>query len=418
VTSASRTGRRVVVTGMAGLAPIGLEWKAARQSLREGRSAVRHMEAWDEIEGLQTRLGAPVADFRIPESYPRKKIRSMGKDSLLATRATELALTDAGLLEHPVLRDGRTGVAYGCTQGSPRGVAVYARQFYAKRTLSGIRGSDFIRFMSHTCAANIAQFFGVCGRIVPTTSACTSGSQGIGYAYEAIRFGRQDAMIAGGAEELDGIDAAIFDILLAASTRNDEPERSPRPFDRERDGVVVAEGAGTLVLEALDFALARGAPIIAEVLGYGTNCDGRHMTNPDPAGMERVMRLGLEDAGIDAASVDYVNAHGTATEVGDIAESRATHAVFGERVPVSTFKGHMGHTLGACGALEAWMSLEMLREGWVAPTLNLAHVDERCAPLDYVVDGPRELAAETIVSNNFAFGGVNTSLVFRRWSGS
>ena len=408
--------RRVVVTGMAGLSPIGLDWKTVRESLLAGRSGVVRMEEWSEIEGLQTRLGGPISDFETPDSYPRKKIRSMGRDSLLATRATELALADAGLLEHPALEDGTTGIAYGCTQGSPRAFEVYARQFFGKQTLSGIRGSVYIRFMSHTCAANVAQFFGVSGRIVPTCSACTSGSQGIGYAYESVRFGRQDVMLGGGAEELHGIDAAIFDILLAASTRNDEPQRSPRPYDVDRDGTVVAEGAATLVLEELEFARSRGARIYAEILGYGTNCDGRHMTNPDPDGMEGVMRLALEDAGIDASQVDYVNAHGTATEVGDIAESQATQRVFGERVPVSTLKGHMGHTLGACGALEAWMSLQMVREGWVAPTLNLERPDERCAALDYVVGAPRELAAETIVSNNFAFGGVNTSLVFRRWS--
>jgi 3-oxoacyl-[acyl-carrier-protein] synthase II len=152
------------------------------------------------------------------------------------------------------------------------------------------------------------------------------------------------------------------------------------------------------------------------VLGYGTNCDGLHMTNPSPEGMEQVMRLALADAGLDAGEIDYVNAHGTGTEVGDIAESQATLRVFGPNVPVSTLKGHTGHTLGACGALEAWISLEMVREGWVAPTLNLEDLDPQCAPLDYVIGAPRELAAETIVSNNFAFGGVNTSLVFRRWS--
>jgi 3-oxoacyl-[acyl-carrier-protein] synthase II len=407
--------RRVVVTGMSGIAPIGSGWLPVRESLQKGHSAVVRMDEWDAIAGLQTRVAAPVPGFETPEEWPRRKTRSMGRDSLFATRASELALTDAGLLDHPVIGDGRTGVAYGCTQGSPRALEVYARQFYGKQTTSGIRGSDFIRFMSHTCAANVAQFFGIRGRIIPATSACTSGSQGIGYAYEAIRFGRQDVMLAGGAEEIDGIDGAIFDILLAASTRNDEPHRTPRPFDVGRDGVVVAEGAATLVLEELEFARARGARIVAEVIGYGTNCDGMHMTNPSPEGMERVMRLALADAGIEADAVDYVNAHGTGTEVGDVAESHATNRVFGERVPVSTLKGHMGHTLGACGALEAWISLEMLREGWVAPTLNLEEQDPRCAPLDYVMGVPRELAAETIVSNNFAFGGVNTSLVFRRW---
>jgi 3-oxoacyl-[acyl-carrier-protein] synthase II len=408
--------RRVVITGMSGIAPIGCGWKEVRESLLAGRSAVVRMEEWDGVAGLQARIAAPVANFETPDDWPRRKTRSMGRDSLLATRASELALVDAGLLGHPALGDGRTGVAYGCTQGSPRALEVYARQYYGKKTTSGIRGSDFVRFMSHTCAANIAQFFGVRGRIIPATSACTSGSQGIGYAYEAIRFGRQDVMIAGGAEEIDGIDAAIFDILLAASTRNDEPQHTPRPFDAARDGVVVAEGAGSLVLEELEFARARGARIVAEVLGYGTNCDGLHMTNPSAEGMERVMRLALADAGLDAGDVDYVNAHATGTEVGDIAESEATLRVFGPRVPVSTLKGHTGHTLGACGALEAWMSLEMVREGWVAPTHNLQEPDPRCAALDYVMGAPRELDAETIVSNNFAFGGVNTSLVFRVWA--
>ena len=406
--------RRVVVTGMAGLSPIGLDWKQAGESLRAGRSGVRRMDEWDAIDGLQTRLGAPVRGFETPASWPRRRIRSMGRDSLLATRSAELALEDAGLADHPVLRGGRTGIAYGCTQGSPSGLEVYARQFYAKGTTRGIRGSDYIRFMSHTNAAHIAQFFGIRGRIVPTTSACTSGSQGIGYAYEAIRYGRQDVMLGGGAEELGGIDAAIFDILLAASTRNDEPERSPRPYDVARDGVVVAEGAATLVLEELEHARARGAGIRAEVIGWATNCDGSHLTNPDPDGMEQVMRLALEDAGIPGEAVDYVNSHGTGTEVGDIAESDATRRVFGERTPVSTLKGHTGHTLGACGAIEAWMTLAMCAEGWVAPTLNLEDPDPRCAPLDYVMGTPRALDAETIVSNNFAFGGVNTSIVFRR----
>jgi 3-oxoacyl-[acyl-carrier-protein] synthase II len=407
--------RRVVVTGMSGLSPIGIGWKSVRESLQIGRSGVVRMDEWDAIDGLETRLGGPVPDFETPDHYPRKKTRTMGRDSLMATRATELALADAGLLQHPALCDGSAGVAFGCTQGSPKGIEVYARNFYVGRTTRGIRGSDYIRFMSHTCSANIAQFFGIVGRLIPTSSACTSGSQGIGYAYESIRFGRQEIMVAGGAEELDGIDAAIFDILLAASTRNDEPERSLRPFDADRDGTVVAEGAASLVLEDLEFARRRDARIYAEVLSFATTCDGRHMTNPDPGGMERVMRLALKDAGLEPSDVDYVNAHGTATEVGDIAESQATYAVFGESVPVSTLKGHLGHTLGACGALEAWMSLEMLREGWVAPTLNLQRLDGRCAPLDYVRDRPRALTAEIVMSNNFAFGGVNTSLLFRRW---
>jgi 3-oxoacyl-[acyl-carrier-protein] synthase II len=405
----------VVVTGMAGLSPIGSDWKEVRDALRAGRSGVCVIPEWDDVEDLDTRLGTPVRGFQAPEEWPRKKTRAMGRVSLLAARATELALLEAGLREHPVLGSGRAGVSYGSSSGSPPAIGVYARQLFVGRTLKGIGANDYLQLMSHTCAANLANFFGIRGRVIPTSSACTSGSQGIGYGYEAIRYGLQDVMLTGGAEELDTIDAAVFDILFAASTRNAEPDRTPRPFDSARDGLVVGEGAGCLVLEELEHARRRGARIHAEVLGYGTNCDGRHMTNPDPEGMEQVMRLGLADAGLAPDAVGYVNAHGTATEAGDIAESRATHAVFGGATPVSSLKGHLGHTLGACGVLEAWMTIEMLREGWLAPTLNLDQPDPRCAPLAYLRGEARPCRAEVAVTNNFAFGGVNTSLVLRRW---
>jgi len=407
--------RRVVVTATAQLSPLGQDWKQARDALLAGRSGVRTMPEWDDVAGLKTRLGAPVPDFDVPAHFPRKRTRSMGRVSLLMARAAELALTDAGLADSPALAGGRVGVSCGSSSGSPPAMGVYARQLFAGRTTSGIGANDYLKFMSHTTAANLASFFGIRGRVIPTSSACTSASQGLGYAYEAIAEGRQDVMLAGGAEELDAIDAVIFDVLYGASTRNDEPESTPRPFDRDRDGIVVGEGAGCFVLEELERARERGAPILAEILGYGTNCDGGHMTRPDTEGMERVMRLALESAGLAPGDVEYVNAHGTGTEAGDIAESRATHAVFGDRVPVSTLKGHLGHTLGACGALEAAMVLDMMREGWVAPTLHLERLDERCAELDYVTRAPRELAFDTFVTNNFAFGGINTSLVFRSW---
>jgi 3-oxoacyl-[acyl-carrier-protein] synthase II len=406
--------RRVVVTGMAGVSAIGQDWKQVRDALQSGRSGVARIAAWDEIEDLDAKLGAPVPDFTVPESWPRKKTRTMGRVSLMAARSAEQALEDAGLRGHDVLASGRAGVSYGSSSGSPPAIGVYARRLFTGRTLRGIGANDYLQIMSHTCASNVANMFGLRGRIIPTCTACTSGSQGIGYGYESIKFGMQDVMLCGGAEEIHEMDAAVFDILYSSSTRNDEPERTPRPFDAARDGLVVGEGAGCLVLEELEHARRRGAHIHAEVLGYGTNCDGRHMTNPDPGGMEGVMRLALADAGIGTDEVAYVNAHGTATEVGDIAESRATFSVFGGRVPFSSLKGHLGHSLGACGVLEAWMSIEMTSEGWVAPTLNLEEVDERCAPLDYVMGAPREIDAEIVVSNNFAFGGVNTSLVFKR----
>ena len=296
-------------------------------------------------------------------------------------------------------------------------MVAYAQAFGALRSAKGVTPTEYLRLMSHTCAANLAAFFGVRGRIVPTPSACTSGSQAIGFGYEAIRFGRADRMLCGGAEELHPIQAAVFDLLFAASTRNDAPHETPRPFDAARDGLVVGEGAATLVLEELEQARARGAPLLAELVGFGTSCDGGHLTAPDVDGMEAAMRLGLADAGLAPSDVGYVSAHATATEQGDRAESEATRRVFGSETPISSLKGHLGHTLGACGALEAWLTLEMLREGWVAPTLHLAHPDPECAELDYVMGAPRRLAVEHAASHNFAFGGVNTSLVFRSGDG-
>ncbi|HEU4428818.1 MAG TPA: beta-ketoacyl-ACP synthase [Myxococcota bacterium] len=403
------------MTGMAGISPLGSDWKSVSAALRAGVSAVERVPELAEISGMRTQLAARVRDFVTPGHYDRKRTRSMGRVALLAARATELALLDAGMLGDPALADGSMGISYGSTSGSPPAVESYARKFMLERTLSGIRPNDYVQHMSHTVAANLAQFFGVRGRIQATCTACTSGSQGIGYAFEAIRYGLQEGMIAGGAEEYHALGAAVFDVLYATSARNHEPARTPRPFDAERDGLVVGEGAATFVLESLERARARGARIHAEIVGFGTNCDGKHITNPDAEGMQRVMELALRDAQLPASAIGYVNAHATATEAGDIAESHATAAAIGTHTPISSLKGALGHTLGACGALEAWLTIEMQREGWFAPTLNLERVDERCAPLDYIAREPRRLACELAMSNNFAFGGVNTSLIFRRF---
>jgi 3-oxoacyl-[acyl-carrier-protein] synthase II len=251
--------------------------------------------------------------------------------------------------------------------------------------------------------------------VITTSSACTSGSQGIGYAYEAIKGGKQVAMIAGGAEELCATEAAVFDTLFATSVKNLEPHTTPSPFDAARDGLVIGEGAGCLILEELEHALARGATIHAELVGFGTNSDGCHVTQPNSATMMGAMQLALADAGLEPSAIGYVNAHGTATEQGDIAESQATAQVFGPGIAISSLKSYMGHTLGACGALEAWISIEMMREGWFAPTLNLTAVDPRCAALDYISGEGRKIDCEYVMTNNFAFGGINTSLIFKKF---
>jgi 3-oxoacyl-[acyl-carrier-protein] synthase II len=268
--------------------------------------------------------------------------------------------------------------------------------------------------MAHTSAVNIGLFFGINGRIYTTSSACTSGSQGIGYAYEAIKHGYQKLMVAGGAEELSASEAAVFDTLFATSIRNDTPEKSPRPFDCDRDGLVIGEGAGTLILEERDHALARDAKIHAELVGFGTNSDGMHVTQPDSISMQSTMRLALQNAKLAASAIGYISAHGTATTHGDVAESHATAAIFGTNTPISSLKSYTGHTLGACGALEAWIAINMMNEGWFHPTANLESIDPACAQLDYIKDNVRLLNCDYIMSNNFAFGGINTSLIFKR----
>jgi len=406
--------RRVAVTGMAGISPIGNDWAAIRERLGQYRNAVVRMAEWEDYEGLNTRLGAPAAPFELGERYNRKAIRSMGRVALMATRASELALADAGLLEHPLLKSGDMGVSFGSSAGTPSAIGDFGRMM-EERTTKGINATTYIKMMAHTAPVNIGVFFGITGRVITTSSACTSGSQGLGYAYEAIKSGKQVAMVAGGAEELCATEAAVFDTLFATSTRNDAGHTTPRPFDAGRDGLVIGEGAGCLILEDLEHAVARGATIHAELVGFGTNSDGCHVTQPNAATMQKAMQLALQDAGLQAADIGYVNAHGTGTAQGDVAESQATLAVFGPHTPISSLKSYMGHTLGACGALEAWISIEMMREGWFAPTINLEQIDPACAPLDYIAGEGRKLDCDYIMSNNFAFGGINTSLIFKRY---
>ena len=406
--------RRVVITGMGGISALGQDWDSVKARLQAGQNAVVRMDEWDRFDGLHTRLAAPVSDFSTPAHYSRKKIRSMGRVSLMATRASEMALEDAGLLHEPLIASGAMGIAYGSSTGSTDPITAFG-DMLKHGDMSGVTATSYIRMMAHTTAVNVGVFFGLKGRVITTSSACTSGSQGIGYAYEAIKYGQQDLMLAGGGEELCPTEAVVFDTLFATSTRNDTPELTPRPFDRDRDGLVIGEGACTLVLEELEHAKARGARIYAEVLGFGTNSDGLHVTQPNADTMEKAIRLALKDAKIAPQQIGYVNAHGTATDRGDAAESRATAAVFGEQMPISSLKSYTGHTLGACGALEAWWSIMMMRDGWFAPTINLENVAEDCAELDYIRAAGRALDTDLVMSNNFAFGGINTSLIFRRW---
>ncbi|AST34327.2 beta-ketoacyl-ACP synthase (plasmid) [Ralstonia solanacearum] len=405
--------KRVVVTGMGGVTALGSQWSAIQQALQQGRNAVRRMPEWDFFSALHSRLACPLPAFEVPSTYPRKKTRSMGPVSMYAVRATELALTDAGLVDDPSISDGRMGVAYGSSSGSVQPIRAFGTMLDTG-SMQGVTSNSYVQMMPHTTAVNVALFWDLKGRIVPTSCACASGSQAIGYAYEAIASGKQTLMLAGGAEELSGPAVAVFDTLYATSTRNDEPHLTPRPFDAARDGLVVGEGAATLVLEEYEHARARGAVIHAEIVGFGCNSDGAHMTQPTAATMSHAMRLALQDAGLPQEAIGYVNAHGTSTDLGDVAESRATAEVFRPTLPISSLKSYIGHTLGACGAIEAWWTIEMMKHNWYAPTLNLENVDPACAPLDYIAGQPRAIDTEYVMSNNFAFGGINTSLIFKR----
>ncbi|MFV0485666.1 MAG: beta-ketoacyl-ACP synthase [Vibrio fluvialis] len=404
--------RRVVVTGMSGITAFGNDWQAIEPKLRDCQNATQYMPNYEQYEGLNTKLAAPVIGFELPKHYKRKQVRGMGRVSQLATVATENALIQAGLIGNDVLTNGQTGIAYGSSTGSTDAIGAFGVMLNEKTT-KAITATTYVQMMPHTTAVNVGLFFGLRGRVIPTSSACTSGSQAIGYAYEAIKHGYQTVMVAGGGEELCPTESAVFDTLFATSLKNDAPKTTPRPYDSERDGLVIGEGAGTLVLEEYEHAKARGAQIYAEIIGFASNCDAAHVTQPQMETMQICMEMALRDAQLDPAKIGYVSAHGTATDRGDIAESNATANALG-KVPISSLKSYFGHTLGACGAIEAWLSLEMMHTGWFHPTLNLESLDPQCGDLDYITGTGREMTVDYLMSNNFAFGGINTSIIFKR----
>ena len=403
---------RVCVTGIGVRSPIGHTKEDLEASMLQGRTGVRSYEAWGGLEGLRTRLGAP-CDGIDGRAIPRKLRRTMGRVGVLAALSAGDAIRDAGI-PNDLVASPDCGVSFGSTAGSSESQEQFLRPVMLESSIRGLQASQYLHFMSHTCAANIGLVYGCKGPVIASCTACTSGAQGIGIGYEQIRLGRSKVVLAGGAEELHILHAGIFDILLATSSHfNDRPDDAPRPFDVDRDGLVVGEGAGCLVLEDFEHARQRGAHIYGEIIGYGSSCNGTHPTNSDPVGIRLAIDAALRDAQMSAEQIDYINVHATATETGDAAEAVATHEVFGTSVPVSGLKGHMGHTLGACGAIEAVATLLMMARGVMVHTRNLVTPDPKLPPLDHVIGAPREAKLTTTMSNNFAFGGINTSLVFR-----
>ena len=403
--------RRVVVTGMGAVSPLGNDVETSFARLKVFENCVQALPELAEYKGLNTHLGCRTAFVR-PAAWTRKTTRTMGDVAQYALAATEQAVAQAGLGAAD-LESGRTGVAYGSCSGSVPPLLDFHSMIQTKE-VAGVTSGTYIKLMPQTAACNLSVYFKTHGRLVPTGTACTSGSLAIGNAAELIRWGVQDVMIAGGAEEFSPTQVAVFDTLYATSVRNDAPKSTPAPYDADRDGLVIDDGAATFILEEYEHAQARGAAILAEVVGFAETTDGTHVTNPNAETMTSALTGALRDAGLDGSAVGYVSGHGTATKAGDVAETAATRVAFGRAVPISSIKSYTGHTLGACGALEAAMLVKSLQTSWYPPTLNLRHVDPACAELDYVTGEGRMLDIEYAMTNNFAFGGVNTSLVFRR----
>ena len=395
--------KRVVITGMSLASPLGSTIPSAFERLKTYKNCVQHWEKLDEYEKLNSALGSFVCGFEVPEHFNRKVRRTMGNVALMATVTAEEALKDAGLLGDEIITNGKTGVSYGSSTGSLDAILDFYSMCIDKK-VKLLNSGSYIKMMPQTTAVNISLYLKTKGRLIPSSTACTSGSMSIGYAYETIKNGYQTVMIAGGAEEIHPTQVGIFDTLYATSSKNSTPELTPSPFDKDRDGLVIGEGAGTLILEDYEHAKARGAKIYVEVAGFATNTDGTHITNPNKDMMAEVMRQSLANAGVRKEDIGYINAHGTGTVNGDIAESLATEEVLGSNIPISSIKSYTGHTLGACGAIEAILSIEMMNKNWFAPTLNLKNIDENCGKLDYIRNCGREIECEYI----------NTSLILKR----
>jgi len=405
--------KRVVITGAGAVSPFGIGRDRLVEGVRNGCSGVRVMPEWSGIKGLGSFVAAPVPEFDAKKILPRTSRRTMGPMATYAAVAALEAVKDAGLSEG-LLGSGRTGVIMGSTTGSPSVNEDFYREFVPDNSIEGLRSGTFFKIMGHTCSANVAQLLGINGMQWATVSACTSSIQAVGLGFMLIQSGRQDVVVCGGADEVHHTVTVVFDVLKAASRWNDAPDQTPRPFDARRDGVVCGAGSGVLVLESLEHALSRKAEPIAEVLGFGTCNDSGHVANPSVEAMVAAMRLALEDARVLPEEIQYVNAHATGTIAGDATEAHAISAVAGNQVPVSSFKGYIGHTLGAAGALETIILLETLKKGEIFPTLNLEEPDSDCST---VMHAQREQlqSVDVVLKNNFALGGVNSSLVLGRF---
>ncbi len=408
--------RRVVITAAAAITPIGHHKSDILNSLTSGVSGVKPLREDELLAGhIHSKVFGTI-DYDIAFDFQRKYRKTMGPVAYYACQVAKEAIEQSGLQEDFVT-SGRLGVAFGSIHGSPTVQRGIYECFFSDsdERFGSINAVDYLKSMVHTTAVNITKMFGITGRVIASSTACTTSSQSIGFGYEHIKYGLQDAMLCGGADEYDTTTVAVFDNLLACSTDfNDTPQRTPRPFDVNRDGLVVGEGAGAVMLEEYEFARKRGAQILAEVIGFSCNNNGGDMILPNAQGVTDAIRIGIDNAGVAPDSVDLVSAHATATKMGDVVEAQAIRKTFGESPKVVGLKGYMGHTMAACGAIEAVLVLYMMQAGIIAPTLNLEEIDPRCDGLQHVTELV-EAPISTAVVQNFAFGGVNTTLFIKRF---
>lgn len=405
--------RRVVITGIGFYSPIGNSLEEIKRSFMEMKSGIRTMPEWDSANGLEARI-AGVVDVDDFSEIPRANRRTMDRVAMMSALSLKRAITQSGL-DDVTIKHKRTGLSFGSAMGGLETLFSYAEDVSHNEGFGRQNATAFLRFMSHTVAANLAVMFGIIGRNIPTSSACTASSQAIGAGYESIKYGMSDVMFVGGGEGLHYVEAGIFDSMGATAIGyNDDAVHASRPFDAKRGGLVVAEGSGALVLEEYEHAIARGATILGEIVGYATGCDGSHITLPSQAGMEQVMRDALDDASMSPNEIGYINAHATATPKGDMYESIAVNNVFGNSTPISSIKGYTGHMFGGGGAFETIVSLMAITDSFLPANKNLENIDTQCAPLDYIRIH-RNVEIDAAMNNNFAFGGINTSIILKKF---
>jgi 3-oxoacyl-[acyl-carrier-protein] synthase II len=407
--------RRVVITAASSITPIGHGKKQILESVMNGVSGVKNMKPDDLLSKyLHSNVFGSI-NYEINYDFSRKFNKTLGPVSYYACQVAKEVLEISGI-DQDFISSGRLGVAFGSTHGSPtvqRGI--YEAFFDPTRTgYVKINATDYLKSMVHTTAVNITRMFGITGRVISSCTACTTSSQSIGYGYESVKYGLQDAMICGAADEYDTTTVAVFDNLLACSTAfNNEPYRTPRPFDVNRDGLVVGEGAGAILIEEYEFAKKRGAEILGEIIGFACCNNGGDLILPNADGVKRAIRAGLDNAGINSDQVDVVSAHATATKVGDTIEAQAIYSEYGNSPHVCAFKSYMGHTMSSCGIIELILSLYMIESKKVFPTLNLEEVDPRCSMIRHSKQ-IEERNIDIVSIQNFAFGGVNTVLFVKR----